>query len=583
MTTAPVQTSFDELGTPLRDVVFVVVDLETTGGSPESCEITEIGAVKVRGGEVLGEFQTLVRPTGTIPPFIAVLTGITDALVAGSPSVSTALPAFLEFARGAVLVAHNAPFDVGFLRRGAARLDLAWPGFTSVDTARLARRALTRDEAPNCKLATLARLFHTTTEPCHRALSDARATVGVLHGLLERVGNLGVQSLEELCAFSAQVPERVRRKRYLAEGLPTGPGVYVFRDAQQRPLYVGKSSELRSRVRSYFTAAETRTRMVEMVALAERVDAVPCSTGLEAEVRELRLIAELQPRYNRSGRNARARLWIKMTVEPFPRLSLVRTVRADQAVYLGPFRTRRPAEQAMNALHEAVPLRRCTLRLTARTRVAACALAGMGRCGAPCDGREDAVAYDVHVQRVRLALTADPGAVITVLLQRIERLAHQQRYEQAAVERDRLAVLVHATRRLQRLISVTQLPELVAARPHRGGWDLAVVRYGRLTAAGHAPRGQPPGGWVDAAVATAETVRPGAGPTPAASAEETDMILRWLELPGTRLVRLTGTWTSPAYGAGRFGALAALAQDHATSRMDPFIDRRALRPIGPAL
>lgn len=583
MTTAPVQSSFDELGTALREVTFVVVDLETTGGSPESCEITEVGAVKVRAGEVLGEFQTLVRPGAPIPPFIAVLTGITDAMVAGAPSVAAVLPAFLEFARGAVLVAHNAPFDLGFLRRGAERLNLGWPSFTSVDTARLARRALTPDEAPNCQLATLARLFHTPTQPCHRALSDARATVGVLHGLLERVGSLGVQSLEELCAFSAQVPERVRRKRYLADGLPTGPGVYIFRDRQERPLYVGRSHELRNRVRSYFTAAETRTRMAEMVSLAERVDAVPCATDLEAQVRELRLIAQLQPRYNRSGRATRACLWIKMTVEAFPRLSLVRTVRADQAIYLGPFRARRTAEQAMHALHDAVPLRRCTLRLNARTTVSPCALAAMGRCGAPCDGHEDVAAYDIHVQRVSRALTADPGEVIATLLRRIERLAESQRYEQAATERDRLAGLVHATHRLQRLMSFTMVNEVVAARPHCGGWDLAVIRHGRLAAAGHAPCGQRPGVWVNAALATAETVLLGAGPIPAASAEETDTILRWLEQPGTRLVAVTGRWASPAYGAGRFAKLAAMSREHPGRSADPFRDRRGLRPAGPGL
>ena len=183
-----VQGPFDELGRPLRDVTFVVVDLETTGGSPNACEITEIGAVKVRGGEVLGEFQTLVNPLSSIPPFIAVLTGITDAMVAGAPRLDTVLPAFLEFSKGAVLVAHNAPFDLGFLRAGCERLGLPWPSYEHLDTARLARRVLHRDEAPNCKLSTLATLFRATTTPNHRALSDARATVDVLHGEMPVLG-----------------------------------------------------------------------------------------------------------------------------------------------------------------------------------------------------------------------------------------------------------------------------------------------------------------------------------------------------------------------------------------------------------
>ncbi|MSZ76644.1 MAG: endonuclease, partial [Actinobacteria bacterium] len=165
------QRSFDELGRTLREVTFCVVDLETTGGSAAGGSmITEIGAVKVRGGEVLGEFQTLVNPRTEIPPFIAVLTGISNRMVADAPSIESALPSFLEFASGCVLVAHNAPFDVGFLQHFAAEQGRAWPRFDIVDTARLARRVITRDDAPNCKLSSLARAFGSTTTPNHRAL-----------------------------------------------------------------------------------------------------------------------------------------------------------------------------------------------------------------------------------------------------------------------------------------------------------------------------------------------------------------------------------------------------------------------------
>jgi DNA polymerase-3 subunit epsilon len=554
-----IQTSFDELGTPLASTTFVVVDLETTGGSAQHDAITEIGAVRVRGGEVLGEFQTLVRPTGAIPPFIAVLTGITDAMVAGAPGPRSVLPSFLEFARGATLVAHNAPFDIGFLRRGTERLGLGWPAFPVVDTVRLARRVLTRDEAPNCKLATLARLFSTSTEPCHRALADARATVDVLHHLLERVGNLGVHTLEELTSYSTRVPDHVRRKRHLADGLPLGPGVYVFRDAQGRPLYVGKSNHVRSRVRSYFTSAETRRRMTEMVALAERVDAVPCATDLEAEVRELRLIAAEQPQYNRRSRRQHSGLWLTLTQEPFPRLSLIRSPRTDGSLQLGPFGSRSAAEVIRTAVHDALPLRQCTTRIPLRPRRTghhACALAEIGRCGAPCDGDETVEGYAVHVDVFATAVRADPRQLTAALHGRMMRLAEDERYEEAAVQRDRLRELLRALTKVQRLTVFTTIPELVAARRRAGGWDLVVVRHGRLAASHHAPAGTNPYPYVDAAVATAETVFPTAGRAPAASTEESECVLRWLASDGVRLVRLAGVWASPAYGAG--GVLAGL-------------------------
>ena len=578
----PVQGTFDELGSPLRDTTFVVVDLETTGGSPHACDITEIGAVKVRGGQVVEEFQTLVNPGARIPAFIAVLTGITDAMVAHSPRLEQALPAFLEFSRGAVLVAHNAPFDLGFLKAGCERLALPWPAPASVDTARLARRVLTRDEAPNCKLSTLAPLFRSTTVPNHRALSDARATVDVLHGLIARLGGLGVHSLEELTTFSSQVSPQQRRKRHLADHLPTAPGVYLFRDAEGRVLYVGKSTNLRGRVRQYFTASESRTRMAEMVALAERVDPVVCSTGLEAEVRELRLIAEHSPRYNRRSKRPDKAIWIKLTVEAFPRLSTVRRVCDDGALYLGPFSRVATAELAVAAVHEALPLRQCSKRLSPRRPSGACVLAEMRRCGAPCLGSDDGEsveAYAAHAARYRTAVTGDPTAVVETLTGRIAVLAGAERFEDAAAQRDRLTAFVRAVARLQRLTALTGVEQLVAARPRADlGWEVAVVRSGRLVAAGTIPRGAAPGPFVDALVATAETVLPGHGPLPAATAEEVECVLRWLELPGTRLVRLVGTWASPAFGAGGSRAWLESAQE-ARAEARPFDDRRGLRPI----
>lgn len=572
-----VQAAFDELDEPLREVTFVVVDLETTGGSAEDSAITEIGAVKVRGGEVLGEFATLVDPGRGIPAFVAVLTGITDSMVAAAPPIDGVLPAFLEFAGDAVLVAHNAPFDIGFLKAACARAGRDWPTHRVVDTALLARRVLTSDEVPDCKLATLSAHFKAATTPIHRALADARATVDVLHGLIERLGPLGVHSLDELRSFTAQVSEAQRRKRHLAEHLPHAPGVYVFRDAAGRPLYVGTSKDVRSRVRHYFVASEQRSRMAEMVALADRVDAIVCAHPLEAEVREVRMIAEHKPPYNRRSRFPERGLWLKLTSEPFPRLSAVRSVRDDGGTYLGPFGSRRSVERAMAAVHDALPLRQCTDRLPAVPKDgSACALAEMDRCGAPCEGRISREEYGVLAEVVRAAVTGDPRPITEPLLRKVERLAAAGRFEQAALVRDRLATFVRACARVQRISALTTVEHLVAARPDgTGGWELAVVRRGRLVAAGVAVRGAAVRPYVAGLVATAESVLPGVGPLPCATAGETERVLRWLEEPGTRLVELDGSWTCPAYGAGGLRDLLEWRGDSS----DPTADRRRIRPV----
>jgi DNA polymerase-3 subunit epsilon len=538
------QMTFDDLGPALHQVTFVVVDLETDGGSPSDAGITEIGAVKVQGGEVVGQFQSLVRIGRPLPPFIRALTGITDEMLLDAPPLSAVLPSFLEFARGAVLVAHNSPYDVGFLRGACAKLDLPWPDPPTLDTARLARHVLTRDEVPNCKLGTLARHFRATTTPNHRALSDARATVDVLHGLIERVGNLGVHSLTELQGYSSRVPDARRRKRGLADGLPEGPGVYVFEDAQGAALYVGTSRSIRRRVRSYFTAAEQRRRMTEMVGLAHRVVAVPCATPLEAHVRELRTIAARAPRYNRRSARPQNSVWLKLTVERFPRISIVASVRDDVATgarYIGPFTSRRTAEAAAEALAEALPLRTCTQPLTSRPKASACVLADLGRCPAPCIGAVGTEDYAAIVERARRALTTDPEEVVSALTARMDSLAAQERYEEAAAWRDRLAALLRGIDLATTTDVLGRVSHLVAARPTEDlGWEVHVIRHGRLAAAGTVAPGADPSGPLAALLASAEEVAAPLRPTTAALPEETQVIVRWLNSPGVRLVDVQG-------------------------------------------
>jgi DNA polymerase-3 subunit epsilon len=571
------QMSFDELGRPLRDTTFCVVDLETTGGSAQGGSmITEIGAVKVRGGEVLGEFQTLVNPHTAIPPFIAVLTGITTSMVAGAPPIESALPAFLEFAQGCVLVAHNAPFDVGFLRHFAEQQQRPWPSFEVLDTAKLARRVITRDDAPNCKLSSLAVAFGSTTTPNHRALSDARATVDVLHGLMERLGGLGVQTLEELQTFSSRVSPAVRRKRHLAEHLPHAPGVYLFRDDQERVLYVGTSRDLRTRVRSYFTASETRSRMGEMVNLATTVTGIECATPLEARVRELRLIAAHTPKYNRRSRHPDKVHWLKLTSEPWPRLSLVRKVADDGADYLGPFRSRQTAEKCLAALHETFPVRQCSERFPIVPRRSPCVLAEMHRCLSPCDGSVTSEEYAEVVARLRDSLLRDPEAVVETLTRRMATLAADERFEDAATSRERLSAFVRAASRTQRLGTLASCRELVAARREDDRrWAVHVVRHGRLAAAGVIPLDAHAGEWVRQLRDSAETVAGGPGPTPSASAEESEQILRWLEQDGIRLVHVDGEWTCPVRGATRHLAVHDAVEQSRTTLV-PFDERRRL-------
>ncbi len=543
---APAQLNLDFEGMPLRDTTFCVVDLETTGGSSSEGRITEIGAVKVRGGEVIGEFQTFVDPDQPIPAFITVLTGITQRMVTGAPREEAAVPMLLDFLRGSVFVAHNAPYDSGFLQAACARLGLAWPKPQIIDTARLARSILTRDEAPNHKLATLAGFFHATVTPTHRALDDARATVDVLHGLLERLGSLGVVTVEELSASMRKVPAQRRGKRHLADRLPEGAGVYTFRDGDGRPLYVGVSKDIRRRVRSYFTSAEQRPRMTEMVGIAESVTAVVCATDVEARVRELRMIAQWKPPYNRRSRHPEKNVWLKLTVEAFPRLSIVRAVADDErsgAVYMGPFGSRADADTAAAAITEATGLRACTQRLSPSRASPACVLAEIGRCLAPCRADVTVEQYAPVVHATSAVLLGRSSLVEDTLRARMSDLAKQERFEQAAVWRTRMEAAQRGISSAAELRAFSRLAEVVAASSRPGGWDLHVIRHGRLAGAAFCPMDADPHRVLKATVQAAEQVTPPVPPASAALTEETRLLLRWLEK--ARLIRVSEQWALP--------------------------------------
>jgi DNA polymerase-3 subunit epsilon len=477
-TVSPGQRSFDDLGTPLYDVTFCVIDLETTGGSHHDCGITEIGAVKLRGGECLGTLQTLVNPGRAIPPVITALTGITEAMVLPAPRIEEVLPALLEFVGGSVIVGHNVRFDIGFL---AAALDRAgYPALanTAVDTCALARR-LTRDEVPDCRLGTLAAGLRLDHRPSHRALADALATADLLHLLLERAGGLGVEGLDDLLTLPTTAGHRQAAKLRLTAELPRAPGVYLFRDRTGAVLHVGRATNLRARVRSYF-ATDRRPRVPALLREAVRIDHHVCTSPLEAAVQEVRLIHRLQPRFNRRARTWDRYAYVKLTLdEAFPRLSVVRDPRDDGGLYLGPLPATVSARRVVEAVEAVVPLRRCRLRIGPRTpvRPSPCAPAQLGVATCPCARAVTAEAYSAHVRRALRGLTTDPNLLLGPLRAKMEALAAAERYEEAADVRDRAAALSDAIGRQRRIDGLRTAGRLVVELDGHGG---AEVVDGRL-------------------------------------------------------------------------------------------------------
>jgi DNA polymerase III subunit epsilon len=437
------QTTFED-AVPLSEVEFVVVDLETTGGSPVDSRITEIGAVKLRGGERTGVFETLVNPGVPIPRQITHLTGIDDLVVAGAPPIEWVLPSFTEFARGCVFVAHNARFDFTFLNVALERFDYDTLPPPPVCTARLARRVVWPD-VPNVRLHTLAQYFRTAVRPSHRALPDAEACSEVLHCLLELGGRLGILTVGDLHGAVRARGRPNFGKIRLADHLPNAPGVYLFRGRDGRVLYVGKSVDLRSRVKSYFYG-DDRKKVVDLLAETVSVDGVACGSELESLILEARLIREHEPKYNRRGKTWRKYAYLRIDDgEAYPRIKVVREANGTGA-FLGPFPTSHLARLAKEALEDVFPIRRCTTAMRASTRFAPCALAEMHRCLAPCDGRVGPERYEELVRSLISSLST-PGGLLGTLEARMRDLAEQERFEEAALARDRLRALAQALAR----------------------------------------------------------------------------------------------------------------------------------------
>jgi DNA polymerase-3 subunit epsilon len=533
------QRSLEELGRPLHQVTFCVIDLETTGGSPADCSITEIGAVKLCGGECLGTFQTLVAPGCSIPRPITVLTGITDAMVMPAPPVEAVLPTLLEFIGDAVIVGHNVRFDVAFLNAALVQASRDRLDNPIIDTCALARR-LVREEVPDCRLGTLADRFRLNHRPTHRALDDALATGELLHALLERAAAYGVLGLDDLIELPTMGRHPQAAKLRHTAKLPRSPGVYIFRDLRGRPLYVGKATNLRARVRSYFSS-DDRRKIGPMLREMQSVDHVVCRSTLEAGVLEARLIAQLLPRYNRRGTRWQKYVYVKLTAEPFPRLAVVRAPKADGGHYLGPLPSTRVARLVADAIETVVPLRRCTasVRPGCASRESPCAPAQLGTSLCPCAGGVSVAEYGAVVTRLVRGLTTGPELLLEPLRDRMATLADAERFEEAADVRDRAAALAAALTRQRRL---RQLLDSGRVELDLGEAGRVELDGGRLTRT-----------WVDGELPLGIAVRAGTASAtpdgewiPSHVADELACVASWLDANAlrVRLVQCGGVLAS---------------------------------------
>jgi DNA polymerase III subunit epsilon len=433
----------------LEEATYVVVDLETTGLRPGQSGICEIGAVRLRGFEVQAEFETLVNPGLPIDAGASAVTGLRTDQLRGAPRPDEAVRSFLAFAGDAVLVAHNARFDLAFLDRETERLTGSRIGSPVVDTVRLARRLLAGRVA-GFGLGQLAWFLGTAERPCHRALPDARATAELLLALIGLAQERGARTVADLTNLAATRTRRLLDKRHLAFGAPTRPGVYLFLGRNGQVLYVGRARDLRARLRSYFRSDRQRPAVEAAVAAAERIEWRVLGSELEAALEELRLIRDLRPPGNARVARPERLVWLRQRGD-----SVVASTRPSP---VGPLRSRRSAQLAARVLSPD------------------------------------------ELER--------PEAALPRLRHRLRELAEARRFEDAGRLRDRISALERVCRELNRLDRVRELACCVLVPAGEPGYVKAFfVAGGRMAA----ERILPPGGGaaleVEAGLAAAR--RPG--------------------------------------------------------------------------
>jgi DNA polymerase III epsilon subunit family exonuclease len=416
----------------LEEATYVVVDLETTGLRPGRSGICEIGAVRLRGFEVVAEFETLVDPGLPIAAGASAVTGLRNEHLRGAPGPAEAVRRFLVFAGDAVLVAHNARFDLAFLDRETERLTGSRIGSPVVDTVRLARRLLAGRVA-GFGLGQLAWFLGTAERPCHRALPDARATAELLLTLIGLAQERGACTVADLSELAATRTRRLLDKRHLAFGAPTRPGIYLFLGRNDQVLYVGRARDLRARLRSYFRSDRQRPAVEAAVAAAERVEWRVMGSELEAALEELRLIRELRPPGNARVSRPERLVWLRKRGD-----SVVASARPSP---VGPLRSRRTAQLAARAL------------------------------------------LPDELER--------PGAALPRLRGRLRELSEARRFEDAGRLRDRMAALERVCRELKRLDRVRRLGCCVLVPAEDPGYVRAFFVAGGRVAG---ERTLPPGG-----------------------------------------------------------------------------------------
>ncbi|MBX4189084.1 GIY-YIG nuclease family protein [Candidatus Parcubacteria bacterium] len=381
----------------LRDKVFAIVDVETTGSSPTGDRIIEIGILRVLNGKVVQTFETLIDPERYVPPTIESITGIKASDLEGAPTFADIRAQVAQLLEGAVFVAHNARFDYGFIKNEFKREGVSWSA-KCLCTVRLSRKLYSREKRHD--LSSIIERFGFECPRRHRAFDDARVLFDFLNHI-ERSGR--EEELKEAVKALLQentLPQFLDEKSIRA--LPEGPGVYTFLGPEGEVLYVGKSLNIRHRVLSHFSNDHSTTKEMHLCQETRRVEAEETAGELSALLLESELIKALSPLYNRQLRRRSELVVVKgFKKDGYMNAKIERLREVSPEEYkeiLAIFRNVRQAKEFLSA--SAYEHGLCSKLLGIEKANGACFAHQIGKCSGACLGKGEPKDYNQRVKEV---------------------------------------------------------------------------------------------------------------------------------------------------------------------------------------
>ena len=370
--------------------MYVVVDLETSGGNPLRDRIIEIAAYLFDGETVVDELVTLIDPETTIPAYITTLTGITNAMVAGAPKFYEIAKRLVKLTDGCVFVAHNAPFDYGFIRNEYQRLGYVYNRPT-ICTVRWTRKLI--PGLPSYSLGNLCQSLNIQLEDRHRAAGDALATVKLLRLLLEK--NQG----EEVIPVNGSVVSREKLHPNITStvlgALPDETGVYFLWNEKGEVIYIGKSLNIRSRIAQHITGAKSR-RETEMVSATADITWEITGSEMVALLLESYHIKQQIPVYNRAQRRKGTSSGLFAAKDANGYINLKVSTKAEEGTLITSFSSISAGQKNLNRLVDEFEL--CQKLCGLYTSSGPCFHNQIGICKGACKGEEHPDDYNKRVK-----------------------------------------------------------------------------------------------------------------------------------------------------------------------------------------